>query len=235
MSIFLKKYFLILFIVFFSMGILSVSYFNEPGKLKPSDYAWMIVLFTLLIIVIVRRYNNIYPKYPRGKWTSPDKKTLFTYLFTSIIVSITDIFPKLILFKNTEEKNEILNGFGVQSFFNPDPLSFKIAVVMLLFTWIFFIGPLYFRFHSGLHDKLWVVLSSVAFSASIILTVERLLFKGIHDIFYFEDRFRYLCPSCGLKYQSYIWCPADILLNWSILFLLFLYSISAFKSLLKYL
>jgi hypothetical protein len=230
MSKFLKRYFLIILLLLFLAGMLTVSYTNETGRFHSSGIFWIIAAIVVLPVVIVRRFKNIYPRNPRGEWTGPGKNILLHYLVTFLIAALADVIPKLFLFNESGIKNEILSGFGTESFFNPDPFSQKIAVVMAFFTWLFLVGGLFFRFNVPCFNRAWVFLSSMAFSSSLLLTVERIIFNGVHDIFYFEQRFRYLCPSCGLKYPYYIWCPADMFINWSILFLMILYPLSIIKN-----
>ncbi len=230
MSIFLKKYFLIIFLIVALFLSLDLSFDKNSGGLKWTNITWALIILILLIIVFVRRMKNLYPKHPRGIWTGPEKPVVSGYIIISLITAFADIFPKYLLYdSNSGNKRAISKNFGFQSLFNPDPLSLKIVLTLAVFLWIFFVGALFFRFNIKLYDRAWIALSSMTFSASLVMTLERILFKGIHDIFYFEKKLRYLCPLCGVKYKTYAWCPADIFISWSILFLLFLYIASLVK------
>jgi len=45
---------------------------------------------------------------------------------------------------------------------------------------------------------------------ALALTVERLIFGGVHNSFYFAGPLMWLCPPCASPaFSSYAWTPAD--------------------------
>ncbi len=85
---------------------------------------------------------------------------------------------------------------------------------MLCFTYLFFIGAMFFRFHNQRLDRIWVISSTFALGGAIALFGERFMFGGVHNSFYLAGPLMWLCPPCASPYfASYAWTPADFFVH----------------------
>ncbi len=176
---------------------------------------------------ILKGIFKLKPIKQQGSWQKPRLKVIIIFISAGLVFAVIDILAKLIFYNAAEVvKYEIFPGFGLESLFHIDPLTLEHIVVLIFCMWVFLIGPLFFRFQAKIIDTLIIIFSAMVLLPAFVLTCERLLYGGVHDVLYFESNLGFLCPYCGLKYESYVWCPADIFLSWGLIFVLLLYGIS---------
>ena len=195
--------------------------------LHPVVIVIFIILFSILVFYIVRKILKLKPIREKGSWEKPRLNAIIFFICSGLTFAVIDILAKIIFSNATGAvKYEIFPGFGLESLFHVDPLLPEHIVVLIFCIWFFLIGPLFYKSHVKIIDTLWIISSAMILFPAIVMTFERLLFGGVHNVLYFEENLGFLCPYCGLKYESYVWCPADIFLSWGLIFVLLLYGIS---------
>ena len=227
MIIFLRKYFFIISLVwlFFIAGY---GFITENVPLThPAVIIIFLILISILFIYIIKRIFKLKPIKARGLWAKPEKKSIVIFIGAGLFFTLIDIFSKIIFYNSqTQESFEIFPGFGLQSLFVLSPFTFELVIEFIFCVWFFIIGALFFRYRLRVIDILLKVFSAMVLFPSFSMIMERIIFNGVHDVYYFDSSLGFLCPYCGLKYQEYVWCPADIFMVWGLLFVLLLYGLA---------
>lgn len=229
MITFLHKYFFIISLIslFFLAGF--EFYIENVPFTHPAVIIIFLGLTSILIIYIIKRILKLKPLKARGSWGKPELKGIIIFTGSGLCFSLIDILSKIIFYDSQiQDSFEIFPGFGLQSLFNSNPFGFELIIEIIFCVWFFIIGALFFRYHINIIDTLLKIFCAMVLFPSFSMTLERILFNGVHDVFYFNSNLGFLCPYCGLKYQSYVWCPADIFLVWGVIFVFLLYGLCFF-------
>ena len=155
---------------------------------------------------------RICPRYQiRGAWNAPKQQESRLYLRILLAVLIIDFGSKALFFRwDRPQQVEIMKNFGLHSVFHPTPYESFHIILMLYFFYLFVLAPLYFRFSNRALDRIWIVSCATALGGTIALVLERLLFAGVHNSFYFAGGMMWLCPPCVSPIAiSYAWTPTD--------------------------
>lgn len=167
---------------------------------------WSGLLFAFWLVV--RRF----PRYHiRGDWCSPTKSESSLYFRLLLAVLIIDFGSKALFFRwDHPQQIEIFKNFGLHSVFHATPFDSFHVVLMLYFFYLFLVGPLFFRFSNRTLDRLWIASCASALGGTVALVMEKYLFDGVHNSFYFAGPLMWLCPPCASpRFVSYAWTPAD--------------------------
>jgi hypothetical protein len=151
----------------------------------------------------------------RGDWRSPTRQESLLYIRLLLAVLLVDFGSKAIFFRwDRPEQVEIFKNFGLHSVFHVTDFETFHIFLLVYFSYWFLIGPLYFRFANGALDRLWLGSAPFALGGALALSVERLLFGGVHNSFYFAGPLMWLCPPCASPaFRSYAWTPADFFVH----------------------
>jgi len=104
----------------------------------------------------------------------------------------------------------VFNNFGLQSVFHATPFETFHVFLMLYFFYLFLIGPMFFRYSNRTLDRLWVISCATALAGTSALVIEKYLFDGVHNSFYFAGTVMSPCPPCASpRAINYVWTPAD--------------------------
>jgi hypothetical protein len=169
------------------------------------------IIWSALLLAIWILVNRI-PRYQiRGSWIDPAR--LRTYLYSRILLAvlIIDFGSKALFFRwDRPEPVEWFKNFGLHSVFHPTEFETFHIYLLGYFSYLFVLGPLYFRFDNRTLDRLWIATSAVGLGGTVALVTERLFFDGVHNSFYFAGPLMWLCPVCASPIAiSYAWTPAD--------------------------
>jgi hypothetical protein len=214
----LKKYYLIISILL----VLLISIYSFIVDSVPLCHPLVITfyaLFFIVILLIILKKRGIIKKFSLpGVWGNLQKGRIILFIVAGIFVLLFDILSKVIFFYPfLDQKVELIQNLGIQPFFHVDPLELKHIIVFILFSWLFLIGPVFYRFNKKAPDRLLIILCSITFFSASGLTLERIFFGGVHDVYYAAGIFSILCPSCGYLYSEYIFCPWDFFMSWGII------------------
>ncbi len=167
---------------------------------------WSALLLAIWILVKrIRRYQI------RGSWSDPATAVANLYFRMLLAVLIVDFGSKALFFRwDRPEQVEWFKNFGLHSVFHPTEFETFHIYLLGYFSYLFVLGPLYFRFANRTLDRLWIGSSAIGMGGTLALVSERLLFDGVHNSFYFAGPLMWLCPICASpSFISYAWTPAD--------------------------
>jgi len=217
MAAFLQQYFSILLVVSLLAplwaGVLAAPATEFPAALRTA-MVWSGLLLTGWAVVrFIGRYQV------RGMWRSPTRQESSLYVRLLLIVLLVDFGSKALFFRwDRPQQVEILPNFGLHSVFHVTGFESFHVLLLLYFAFWFLLGPLYFRFTNPALDRLWLGSAPFALGGALALSVERLLFGGVHDSFYFAGKIMWICPPCASPaFSSYAWTPADLFVHAAIL------------------
>jgi len=210
---FLHRYFSLL-LVLSLLAPLWLSVFVSPAPQR-ADALHTALVWTGLLLGgwLVVRFSHRYQV--RGDWRSPTRQESLLYIRLLLAVLLVDFGSKAIFFRwDRPEQVEIFKNFGLHSVFHVTDFETFHIFLLVYFSYWFLIGPLYFRFANGALDRLWLGSAPFALGGALALSVERLLFGGVHNSFYFAGPLMWLCPPCASPaFRSYAWTPADFFVH----------------------
>jgi lipoprotein signal peptidase len=151
----------------------------------------------------------------RGRWRKPMPEETKLYVRLLLGVLLLDFGSKALFFRwDRPQQIEIFKNFGLHSVFHPTAFEPFHLILMLYFTYLFFIGAMFFRFHNQRLDRIWMISSTFALGGAVALFGERFMFGGVHNSFYLAGPLMWLCPPCASPYfASYAWTPADFFVH----------------------
>ena len=137
------------------------------------------------------------------------------YVRLLLAVLLFDFASKALFFHwDRPGQVEIFPNFGFHSVFHATEFETFHVYLLLYFVYWFLLGPLFFRFTNRALDRLWLGSAPFALGGALALTVERLIFGGVHNSFYFAGPLMWLCPPCASPaFSSYAWTPADFFVH----------------------
>ena len=170
---------------------------QSPAALRDAVVWCAVLLSGWLIVKKLPRYQV------RGAWRSPTKQESSRYLKFLLAILIFDYGSKALFFRwDRPQRVEIFQNFGLYSIFHVTGFESFHIYLLLYFTYLFLLGPWYFRFTNPIHDRIWAMSCATALGGAIALVSERWLFGGVHDSFYFAGRL-----------LLYVWTPADFFVH----------------------
>jgi lipoprotein signal peptidase len=171
---------------------------------------WTAILLTGLFAV------RALPRYGvRGEWRKPTRQESTFYLRLLLAVLVVDYGSKFLFFRwNRPEQIEVFKNFGLHSVFHVTGFETFHVFLLLYFSYLFWLGPWYFRFANRKLDRIWMVSSTLALGGAVALITERFLTGGVRDSFYFAGPLMWICPPCASpRFSSYAWTPADLFVH----------------------
>lgn len=149
-----------------------------------------------------------------GEWTKPTPKTLLKYFATVVIASLLNYGLATFLFNEAVQGTPLFLGIIVQSAFHRalNPLLPEILAIGFIVA-LFAIPALLFRFSLRWLDEWWLVSSALLFTGGLNNIFERIATGGVRNIFFVSDGLRYICVTCGIRFSSYFWNPADFFVS----------------------
>jgi lipoprotein signal peptidase len=162
--------------------------------------------------LLVRKYPGLQVK---GFWRRATPAETLLYVRVLLGVLLIDFGSKALFFRwDYPYPIEIFKNFGLQSVFHVTAFESFHLILLLYFIYLFVFGALFFRFSNRSVDRIWLVSSPLALGGAVALFLERLMFGGVHDSFYFAGPLMWLCPPCASSYfSSYAWTPADFFVH----------------------
>jgi lipoprotein signal peptidase len=162
-----------------------------------------------LLVSKLRRYEI------RGRWRRPTQQEVKLYIRLLLGVLLVDFGSKAFFFRwDRPEKIELFTNFGLHSVFHETSFETFHLVLFLYFSYLFFLGALFFRFSNKYLDRVWLISAPFALGGAIALLGERFFFGGVHNSFYFAGWLMWLCPPCASpNFISYAWTPADFFVH----------------------
>jgi len=213
MTAFLKRYFSLLLVLSLLAPLwLSVLETAAPQRSEALFTAWIwtgLLLGGWSVLRFIRRYQV------RGIWRNPTKQESSLYIRLLLLVLLVDFGSKALFFRwDRPEQVEVFPNFGLHSVFHVTEFETFHIFLLLYFIYWFLLGPLFFRFANTALDRLWLASAPFALGGALALSVERLLFGGVHNSFYFAGPLMWLCPPCASpSFRSYAWTPADFFVH----------------------
>jgi hypothetical protein len=177
----------------------------EPTALQ-DGVVWSAVL--LAGWILVRKF----PRYHiRGTWRRPTRQDASLFFRLLLAVLIIDFGSKALFFRwDRPQQVELFKNFGLHSVFHPTQFDSFHVYLMVYFFYMFVVARLYFRFSNRTLDRIWIACCAAGLGGTTALVLERLLFDGVHNSFYFAGSLMWLCPPCMSPIAgSYAWTPAD--------------------------
>jgi uncharacterized RDD family membrane protein YckC/lipoprotein signal peptidase len=149
-----------------------------------------------------------------GEWTKPVKRTLIKYFLVFTIALVVNYGLETLLFDVNAQATPLLFGINLQSAFHKSSYSllFELIAFCILFG-LFVLPPLFFRFSQRWLDEWWLIATAIFFAGGTSNILERVIAGGVRNIFSVDNGFRYICIICGLRFESYIFNPADFFVS----------------------
>jgi hypothetical protein len=213
MAKFLHRYFSLLLV----LSLLAPLWFSvlAAQPLQFPDTLHTALVWTGLLVAgwSVLRFTRRYQV--RGVWRSPTRQESAFYVRLLLAVLLVDFGSKALFFRwDHAMQVEIFPNFGLQSVFHVTAFETFHIFLLLYFSYWFLVGPLFFRFSNAALDRLWLGSAPFALGGAVALSVERFLFGGVHNSFYFAGPLMWLCPPCASPaFVSYAWTPADFFVH----------------------
>jgi uncharacterized RDD family membrane protein YckC/lipoprotein signal peptidase len=149
-----------------------------------------------------------------GEWIKPAKRTLIKYFLIVAIALVINYGLETIFFDINAETSPLVFGINLKSAFHrsSNSLVFEFIAFCAVFG-LFVIPPLFFRFSQRWLDEWWLISTAIFFGGGISNILERIIAGGVRNIFSVNDGFRYICVICGIRFESYVFNPADFFVS----------------------
>ena len=208
----LNRYFAFMLVIAFVLPLWLSAFAAAPVNwtaVGESTFA-TITLLGFAFLVKIRPGFNV-----RGHWRSPHKDEWKAFAGSSLLVLVVDYGSKVLFFeKDQAARVEIFRNFGLQSAFHENKFELPNLYPVLLTVLLCFIGALFFRYSVKLLDRIWLISAACTLGATVAISLERIVFGGVHDSFYLSGSPIWVCPNCALKFPSgFAWTPSDFFLN----------------------
>ncbi len=192
------------------LWLASVSSRSLNSSQTKDAWIWSVVLLGCWLLT--RKYPGFQVK---GVWRKAPAADSLLYARVLLGVLLIDFGSKALFFRwDHPYPIELFKNFGLHSVFHVTAFEPFHLILFLYFIYIFVFGALFFRFSNRSVDRVWLVSSPLALGGAAALFLERFLFGGVHDSFYFAGPLMWLCPPCASPYfSSYAWTPADFFVH----------------------
>jgi uncharacterized RDD family membrane protein YckC/lipoprotein signal peptidase len=149
-----------------------------------------------------------------GEWIKPVKRTLIKYFFVVAIALAINYGLETLFFDVDAKTSPLAFGINLQSAFHrsSNSLVFELIVFCVVFG-LLVIPPLFFRFSQHWLDEWWLISTAIFFAGGMSNILERTIAGGVRNIFSVSDGFRYICILCGIRFESYVFNPADFFVS----------------------
>ncbi len=187
------------------------------GYLMGLDYLWIVFnkkKRALHDVVSGTAVIHTASQVKSGEWIKPAKRTLIKYFLVVGIALTVNYGLETLFFDVNAKASPLAFGINLQSAFHrsSNSLMFELILVCAVFG-LLVIPPLFFRFSQHWLDEWWLISTALFFAGGVSNILERTIMGGVRNIFSAQDGFRYICIICGIRFESYVFNPADFFVS----------------------
>jgi len=149
-----------------------------------------------------------------GAWTRPTRAELACWVGSAAVVTITDVSSKVLIAGRYPPRYASESGW-VCSSFHQDPFTYFHDLLLVGILLAAGVAGLFFRFRYTFLSFGWRLGAGAWIAASVVMTGERAIYGGVHDVFFIRGAAAWACPPCAIQYGAhYVFCIADMFVFW---------------------